>query len=171
MYQINKQVVESEFPWNYFWCNDEQVFNYSRDELSNETCLFISFDLFSLSFWKASAGLAQASTDMYPENSHPPRFCSIWWWKCNFNLLFIDDISSHIIALFCDIANLSRPYSTRRILFGSQTDVGGKKVPMNLAKLHIITFFKAVQKAVGTENSIIYFKCFGISSRIDEIPW
>lgn len=43
--------------------------------------------------------------------STPPEFRSIWWWKCNFNLLFIDDISSHIIALFCDIANLSEPYS------------------------------------------------------------
>lgn len=38
--------------------------------------------------------------------------CSVWWRKCNFNLLFIGDISSHIIALFCDIANLSAPYSS-----------------------------------------------------------
>lgn len=85
------------------------------------------------------------------------RLNSIWWWKCNFNLLFNDDISSHIIALVCDIANLYQPCARSESLVFWVTNV---YFPMNFIKLTSSVFLPET-------NSIIYVECFGISSRID----
>lgn len=89
----------SQFPVNMQAVEYVNVFlskSSSQDSMKLWIYLFLHFDALVGNFVSISCSGSVKKLSGYLCRQF--RSTYLWWWKCNFNLVFIDDISSHTVA-------------------------------------------------------------------------